>query len=77
MPNLQGIIVHAPDLEGCSVPALLYADDLILLSRSQIGLKRAIKGFMTYCGNELLEIHYDKSTIMIFAKSKKSPIKGG
>lgn len=61
VPKLLDLDIYAPCLDNKPVPALLYADDLVLLSRTKIGLKRAIKAFIAYCSEELLEINEDKS----------------
>lgn len=39
VPDLWAFFVIAPCIDGCPVPALFYADDLILLPGTQMGLK--------------------------------------
>lgn len=53
------------------VPALLHTDILVLLYRSQVGIKCAVKILITHCSNELLQINEDKSQNMVFRKSAR------
>ena len=48
---------------------LLYADGLILLSKSEKGLKHCLKNLEEYCRTWQLEINVTKSKVMIFNSS--------
>ena len=48
--------------------SLLYADDLIILSRSKIGLQHCLNTFHSYCETWMLKINPKKTKIMIFQK---------
>ena len=50
---------------------LLYADDVVLLSCTKIGLKRLLYTFASYCNDNTLAINYNKSKILVFGRSKK------
>ena len=59
----------APILHDSRVSHLLYADDLVLLSTSEIGLQRNIDRVNKFCENWGLAINIDKSKIMVFSKN--------
>ena len=59
----------APILHDSRVSHLLYADDLVLLSTSEIGLQRNIDRVNKFCKNWGLAINIDKSKIMVFLDS--------
>lgn len=65
-------IIHAPRLANYRCPLLLYADDAVILSFSRIGLRRALKLFVSYCKTNSLTINQSKSKVLIFSKSRKS-----
>ncbi|XP_060118414.1 olfactory receptor 5AR1-like [Heteronotia binoei] len=46
--NIKEIAHHAPVLAGQENPILLYADDIVLLSRSEVGLRKILKSFIGY-----------------------------
>ena len=48
---------------------LLYADDLILLSKTENGLKQSLRNLEEYCKRWQLDINVKKSKIMIFNSS--------
>ena len=48
------------------VQSLMFADDVVILSQSAAGLKRAIGKTITYFENLNLKVNFDKSQIMIF-----------
>ena len=49
---------------------LLYADDTILLSESEEGLKNILSAFETYCTVWKLSVNFNKTKIVIFSKRK-------
>ena len=57
--------------EGKKINALMYADDLILLSDSTEGLQNLIDKMDAYCDKWKLEANIKKSKIMIFNKGNK------
>ena len=60
---------------GTKINSLLYADDLIILSRSNIGLENCLNALSSYCETWVLKINPKKTTILrIFQKTpKESP----
>jgi hypothetical protein len=60
-------------LNNKRISNLLYADDLLLLSQSQTGLQTSLQKLETYCTKWHLEVNTDKSKIMIFSSSGKTP----
>ena len=50
---------------------LLHADDVILLSRSEVGLQRCIAKLEQYCDEWCPEVNLDKSKVLIFNKTGK------
>ena len=59
----------APILHDSIISHLLYADDLILLSTSEMGLQSNIEKVNTFCINWGLAINITKSKNMVFSKS--------
>ena len=58
-------------LEGSKINALMYADDLILLSESEKGLQKQIDKVGEYCEKWKLEINVKKTKVMIFNRGNK------
>ena len=53
------------------VNCLMWADDLILLSRSPEGLQKCVKNLTEYCQKWKLEINMKKTKVLTFNKSGK------
>lgn len=51
---------------GTEVKALLYADDLVLLSDKPVGLQSMIDALQNYCQKWQLTVNIDKSKIAVF-----------
>ena len=47
---------------------LMYADDLVILSRSKFGLQRCLHQFNGWCNKWMMQINLKKTKIMIFQK---------
>ena len=56
---------------GTKLNSLLYADDLIILSRSETGLQNCLNALARYCASSMLEINPKKTKIMVFQKREK------
>ena len=54
------------DLHDTKLSHLLYADDLILLSNTEEGLKQNLRNLETYCEKWKLEVNISKTKIIIF-----------
>ena len=51
---------------GTKIISLLYADDLIILSRSKLGLQNCLSVLSSYCETWMLKINPKKTKIMTF-----------
>ena len=56
---------------GMKLSSLLYADDLIILSRSKVGLQNCLNTLSSYCNSWMLKINPKKTKIIIFQKCKR------
>ncbi len=80
-PTLFNIFINdlANDLDTCTddavrlgqinIPFLFYADDLVLLSETEVGLQALINCVEKYCQKWALQINKSKSKIMVFNKN--------
>ena len=59
---------------GNKLNSLFYADDLIMLSRSKVGLQNCLNELSSYCNSWMLRINPKKTKIMIFNDAQKSVI---
>ena len=50
--------------------SLLYADHLITLSRSKLGLQNCLNKLSSYCNSWVVKINHKKTKIMVFQKGK-------
>ena len=57
-------------LNGTKINMLAYADDMLLLSKTESGLKKSLKVLEIYCNKWQLVINETKTKIMIFNKTK-------
>ena len=67
------LLDDAPILHDSRLSHLLYADDLVLLSTSEIGLQSNIDRVNAFCKLWGLSINISKSKIMVFSKSGRVP----
>lgn len=67
------LLDDAPILHDSNISHLLYADDLVLLSTTEIGLQSNIDRVNTFCKRWGLAINKDKSKIMVFSKTGRVP----
>ena len=58
-------------ITNINLAALIYADDILLLSESQVGIVEQIKFLHKFCENNSLKINYNKTKIMIFNGKNK------
>ena len=56
---------------GTKLSSLFYADVLIILSRSKLGLQNCLNSLSSFCNSWMLNINPKKTKIMIFQKSTK------
>ncbi|CAG2184942.1 AGC [Mytilus edulis] len=55
-----------------SLNALLYADDIVLLSDSKEGLQNCLNTLSNYCSSWKLQVNTEKSKVMVFNSNGKS-----
>ena len=60
---------------GTKLSCLLYADDLIILSKSRFGLQKCLDELQNWCNKWLMEVNLKKTKIMIFKKGNPKMIK--
>ena len=53
---------------GAKLNSLLYADDLIILSRSKTGLQNCLDKLSSFCTSWMMKINPKKTKIMVFQK---------
>ncbi|XP_053106278.1 uncharacterized protein LOC128325000 [Hemicordylus capensis] len=68
---LGSVDSHAPKLADIRVPVLLYADYVVILSQTRLGLLRLLGAFAHYCNDNNLSINYEKSKVLVFTKARK------
>ena len=56
---------------GTKLNSLLYADDLVILSKSRTGLQTCLNKLSSYCNSWILSINTKKTKVMIFQKRAK------
>ena len=56
---------------GEKLSCLLYADDLILLSQSQVGLQNSVNTLSHFCSTWNMEINMKKTKVMTFQKKSR------
>ena len=56
---------------GTKLNSLFYADDLIILSRSKLGLQNCLNKLSSFCNSWMLKINPKKTKIMVFQKGTK------
>ena len=57
---------------GMKLNSLLYADGLIILSRSKVRLQNCLNTLSSYCNSWMLKINPKKTKIIIFQKCKRN-----
>jgi hypothetical protein len=62
LSTIPGIDPHIPDLNGRLIHHLLFADDLILFSKSAEGLQKMLNQLEIFCGTWKLEVNIKKTT---------------
>ena len=64
-------ILYQFSCQACrKLNSLLYADDVIILSRFKIGLQNCLNTLSSYCNSWMLKINTKKTKIVIFQKCK-------
>src|SRR6187551_2689476 len=66
--HLQNINTDAPKIgpENRSIPVLLFADDLVILSETQTGLQKGLDELEQFCSKMKLNVNTKKTKTMVF-----------
>ena len=72
LPNTLNKDKDAPELNQRPVSCLLYADDLVIISKTHKGLQNNINRLVDYCKKNSLNINESKTKIMIFNPNGKN-----
>ena len=70
--TLNNIDTDAPSLRNLKASCLFYADDLVLISESEVGLQKSLDTLKQFTSNWFLDINPKKTKHMIFAKGKRN-----
>ena len=62
-----GLDDDTPKLVNSRINCLMYADDLILMSRSETGLQALLDRLGEYCGKRRMEVNIEKTKAMKFS----------
>ena len=63
---LEGDDVHPPTIGDTPISSLLFADDVVLISTTKVGLQRLINKSHKYASKWGMKISFEKSKIMVF-----------
>ena len=74
MATLLGV-VNVPMLQGVPIPALFFADDLVLMANSADALQELLDRFSNYCTKNKLSINVDKSKTMVVGKQPRRAVR--
>ena len=69
--DLPSVLPGGVDIDGITVKILLYADDIVLLCDSAIGLQKMIDVLYGYCQKWSLSVNLSKSKVLIFRRSPR------
>ncbi len=72
---LDKISAAQPTLANAKVSCLIYADDLVLISKTKSGPQNLISATERYCNKCQLTINVDKTKILIVHKRAPQPFK--
>ena len=71
LPNMFDEADDQVELDNLKISTLLYADDLMLISKSKPGLQRCLDKLSTYCKINCLTVNLKKTKVVVFCKGGK------
>ena len=74
---IDNINCDPPVMGELGISCLLYADDLVLLSRTKEGLQKSINTLYRYTEEWFLEINQTKTKYLVFSQGRKSGLSHG
>ena len=69
--DFLGIDCDSPTIGDHPINALLFADDLVLISESVGGLQRLLNRLAEWCDHWCMEVNREKSKVVVFKKNSK------
>ena len=66
LPEHLGNFEDTPVLNNKFINCLIYADDLVIFSKSAPGLQKSLDNLSDYCNTWKLEINLNKTKVMLF-----------
>ena len=69
--SLERVALHSPELNGKPICALLWADDLAIISKSAMDLQILMNSLKKYSDYWGLTVNTEKSKVIVFSKSKR------
>jgi len=70
MKNINSNLPGTIDLEDVKLSLLMYADDMVLFSKSPESLKAMLKDVKNYCNTRGLKINVAKTKAMVFENGR-------
>lgn len=71
LPNIFDQTCDQVELNDINISCLMYADDLVLMSKSAQGLQMCLNKLNQYCDKWRLQVNLKKTKVMIFNKTGK------
>lgn len=71
LPDIFDVSCDSATLHDKSISCLMFADDLVIISLSALGLQNSLDKLSAYCETWQLRVNLKKTKIMIFNKSGK------
>ena len=62
---------EAPQINNLPISYLLYADDVVLLAKTESGLQKSIQGIEHFCLDWGIKVNTSKSKVLVFNKKGK------
>ena len=64
----EDVAMHSPFVQGVDIRVLLFADDVVLIGESSVGLQRGLDKLGEYCERNNLKVNANKSKVIVFRK---------
>ena len=71
LPDIFDNSCHGVEMGSYNLNCLLYADDVILLSKKEEGLQNCLKKLEKYCAEWCLDVNLEKTKVLVFDKTGK------
>lgn len=64
--SFDDLALHPPKFANRHVPVLAYSDDVLILSRTHVGMRRALRHLAQISSQEELTINSEKTKVLVF-----------